>query len=369
MRYFLSELNAHLRNTIIPGTFLVVDEKISPYEGLEGEYRAEGAPVKVKIQRKPRGVGIEIKCTADGETGCVIFNEIQEGKDRMARKQFHEQYGYSTAVTLRCVQPWANSWRIVIGDSAFGSVKTLMELYTQMHLFSMMMVKQCSSQYPKAYLTDWDKTILKRGPESQRGTHIVLQSNYNVNNEQKYMYAVGWADKKCKMIICNVGTSLPAQPAQRNRHRKITNDQGEAITQRYLKFIDRPNFIEMFFRHFSVIDVGDHLSQGSLQFHTVWRTQEWWLRLFSTLDAEIIVNSFYHYKCEWIRYNDGDDAAGRLDFPSFVDKLSYEMIHNRLDGAAVQQATLERRRIRRQRDHREVLKTQYFMHENLSCSS
>ena len=77
------KFNQHMKNLLIPGEILVTDECISPYEGIEAIYSTEGMPGKVKIQRKPRGLGIEMKSTADGRTRMICYLEIQEGKDAM----------------------------------------------------------------------------------------------------------------------------------------------------------------------------------------------------------------------------------------------------------------------------------------------
>ena len=130
-------------------------------------------------------------------------------------------------------------------------------------------------------------------------------------------------------------------------------------TQRYFKSINRPMFIEMFFKYFSCIDIGDHLSQGSLIFHTVWRTTTWWRRLFSTFDAEIIVNDYYHYKYDWIFHNGGNDIPGRLDFMDFVDELSFDMMNNTIglgsDGVAMAAAARARRQAQRMNDQLPVI--------------
>ena len=41
-----------------------------------------------KIARKPRGVGMERTCVADGITGIMVFLEICESKEDMSCKKF-----------------------------------------------------------------------------------------------------------------------------------------------------------------------------------------------------------------------------------------------------------------------------------------
>ena len=103
--------------------------------------------------------------------------EIQEGADAMHNKEFFQQYGSSTATTLRLVKPWFGSGRIIIGDSAFGSVKSLTAL-EQRGLFSSFIIKQCHSEYPKTYLNNWHETLNLR---KERGTHKILHSTHTIN--------------------------------------------------------------------------------------------------------------------------------------------------------------------------------------------
>ena len=38
--------------------------------------------------RKPKPLGTEFKCVADGSTGIMLFLELQEGKERMGTRQY-----------------------------------------------------------------------------------------------------------------------------------------------------------------------------------------------------------------------------------------------------------------------------------------
>lgn len=43
------------------------------------------------VPRKPEPIGCEIKSLADGESGVLLFLEIEEGKDAMSRKQYYAE--------------------------------------------------------------------------------------------------------------------------------------------------------------------------------------------------------------------------------------------------------------------------------------
>jgi hypothetical protein len=123
-----------MQDVLKPGKFLVVDEIMSMWHGLEAQYSAEGLPHTTKIKRKPEGVGAEMKAVADGDTGCILGVDIMEGKKRMATVAYAAEHQAGTAICLRLCQPWRHTGRTVVADSAFASVRTLIALKTPRRL-------------------------------------------------------------------------------------------------------------------------------------------------------------------------------------------------------------------------------------------
>ncbi|KAG6611940.1 Bifunctional aspartate aminotransferase [Phytophthora cinnamomi] len=99
------------------------------------------------------------------------------------------------------------------------------------------------------------------GTEPARGSFKMLQSK---TPKVTTMYALCWADRKAKCLISNRGTSLPGNVS-------------------YDRRIQRPQMVELFFSKFSVIDVHDHLRQGSLEMERTWHTMQWEHRLLATV--------------------------------------------------------------------------------------
>ena len=81
----------------------------------------------------------------------VLKMELNEGKENMAGKQYTKELGQTTATSLRLTQPYWSSGRVVVGDSWFGSIKTVSELLKK-GIFSIMLVKTAYKHYPKALL-------------------------------------------------------------------------------------------------------------------------------------------------------------------------------------------------------------------------
>jgi hypothetical protein len=148
-----------------------------------------------------------------------------------------------------------------------------------------------------------------------------------INPHTHPMFAVAWNDKKLKQIISNCGTTTPcATDSIRTRHRRI-EVEGVFRTEQFQISIKRPDAVEMFYRHFSTIDVHDHYRQGNLEIERTWVTRIWWKRLFGTLLGVIVTNSFLMYKYEFKKHN-FNTTSDMMNFFEFVDVLVLQLIKN-----------------------------------------
>lgn len=299
---------------LTPGTHLVVDEIMSAWNGKELKNAVEGMPQVSKIQRKPEGIGAEMKALCDSDTGIIMGLDIMEGKTRQQEKPYHAEFGEGTAVLLRLCKKYNGSGRVVHADSAFSSVKTLLAL-RERGLFFMGMVKTASKEYPKAYFRQYEAEGNNGGPPL-RGSHKLL-----VSGEPPF-YALSWFDRKAKHIITNVGTTNDAEPSRRKRH-KVVNKRGIHVTKVWEKVVSRPDMIKLFFDHFSDIDVHDHRRQGSLAFEREWYTHSWYVRIFSTVLGVCVVDAYLLYK-----YDMKDAVDEPVSFKEFIGALAYELIFN-----------------------------------------
>lgn len=98
------------------------------HEGADGEYVAEGMPHRTKIAQKPEGVGAEMKALVCGETGIILKLDVMEGREANQRRDFSQEYGEGTAVTVQLTKEYYGTGRVVYADSASSSVKTLLAL-------------------------------------------------------------------------------------------------------------------------------------------------------------------------------------------------------------------------------------------------
>ena len=80
IRSFVEAFKENRHTTVVPGRTICIDELISQWEGKEAKYHPLGCPHVTKIPRKPVSCGVEGKCSCCGESGIMLFIELQEGK-------------------------------------------------------------------------------------------------------------------------------------------------------------------------------------------------------------------------------------------------------------------------------------------------
>ncbi|OWZ01991.1 hypothetical protein PHMEG_00026530 [Phytophthora megakarya] len=210
------------------------------WKGREAKYCHDGLPHTTKISRKSEGKGTELKSIADVESRFLLGLELVEGAARRHSKQYAREYGEGTAVVLRLTEPYRGTGRTIVADSAFASVKTLVQLEQRLGLYFMEMVKTATVENPKSHLMK----CLNSAP--MRGDFTVLSSSTTNGND---MYAMCWSDNKPKPIISNRGTTLPGTDAVRPSHCLIERN-GIVEILLYEKRIPRPHMMEMFFLNF-----------------------------------------------------------------------------------------------------------------------
>jgi len=289
--------------------------------GLDGEYAAEGLPHVTKIQRKPRGVGTECKSLCDSMTNIMLRLDLMEGKTRQAEKPFGPG---GTGQVLRLTQPYFGTRRVVIGDSAFASVKTATECLDN-GLHFMGIVKTAHKQYPQQYLKGKAENY-GRDKEHERGGWLVLESKHTVAGAEKPVYAHAWYDRKSKLIVSTCGTTTPGTMSIRPRHTKYLHE-GVWTTRRFEKRVPRTMMIQMMFEAFSQVDIHDHYRQGSLHLEISWITRKWHHRLFATVLGICVVDAFFAF-----RYEHPDNS---INFTEFWGKLTLSLINNHYLGARV----------------------------------
>lgn len=97
--------------------------------------------------------------------------------------------------------------------------------------------------------------------------------------------AVGWNDRKLKVLVASVGQTAEANSPDLKKRITIPllGDQTTASFVQYYKEVKQPSVVEQYFNAANTIDIHNHYRQGGLQLERRWHTHTWWHRNFATL--------------------------------------------------------------------------------------
>ena len=98
-RKFWDHLRTAFYFAMVTSWLLCLDESMVRWTG-------RGMPGLMVILRKPTPIGLELHTLCCALCGVLVWFEIYEGKDAMAKKPFNDRYPKSIALTLRMLQPF-----------------------------------------------------------------------------------------------------------------------------------------------------------------------------------------------------------------------------------------------------------------------
>ena len=221
---------------------------------------------KIKIIRKPRPIGNEIKNMADAVTKIVMNMELYEGKEYMKEKDHVKEYGATTATTIRLTAPYHGTGRRIIADSWFGSVKTAVAL-SKRGLYSIMLVKTAHKDFPRLYLSE--KTL-------DRGEWVACSTE----KDGVKLQACRFRDLQIKDFISTCSTSIPGAPRVTKHHGNVPHPQ---VAEHYLKYS-------------AAIDVHNHNRSGSVALEDIWHTKNPLRHQFAGILGFCFTNSYLGMK-------------------------------------------------------------------------
>ena len=273
---FLSAVNSHLITTLIPGKYITLDESMIKafHRDLKG---------KMKIKRKPRPIGNEIKDLADASSNIVIQMELYEGKEDMAEKEHVKKLGATCATSLRLTKPYHGSGRTVIGDSWFGSVKTACHLRKE-GLHSILIVKTAHKEFPVDLL---NSHTLKQGQ----------WVSYTRNVDGTNIMATSYMDLKKKQFVSTCSTTLHGKP-------RVTKHG----------IVQRPKVAETYLQNAAAIDIHNHVRTGSLGCEDVLLTKSPQMRQFSGIIGFLFTNAYLAFK----KFKHGEEKTKHVNFKVYL---------------------------------------------------
>ena len=286
---------------------MVLDESMVRWMGV-------GMPGLMVILRKPTPIGLEIHTLCCALCGILLWFEIYEGKEAMATKDYCDQYPKSIALTLRMVEPFFSSGRVLIADSWFGSRACALALFAHT-IFCVMNVKTAHSNFPKdEILAEVDeikgKTAEARAARrARRGKSVAFIQKAKVGSRNVTLTASGNNKKVPLLLISTYGSMLPGKT-----HVKTWQTVNADGTVAYNTLKTSQSQIHALYRRWmNVVDVHNKLRQGVVSMADVWATTSWVERHFAEGLGFWEVNVFkcliYFYSSTWGHIAHGDFRA------------------------------------------------------------
>ena len=103
-RMFWDHLRTAFYFAMVASWLICLDESMVRWTG-------RGMPGLMVILRKPTPIGLELHTLCCALCGVLVWFEVYEGKDAMAKKPFCDKYPKSIALTLRMLKPFFGSVR------------------------------------------------------------------------------------------------------------------------------------------------------------------------------------------------------------------------------------------------------------------
>lgn len=305
---FVSAINFHRELFVTPSELICVDESMSRWYGLGGDYIDVGLPTYRALDRKPES-GCEIKSSACGRSGIMLRLEIVKSPSDDVDNNNEQGLSHGAAVTKRLVYPWAGTNRIVCGDSYFASVHTARVMY-DMGLKFIGVVKTATRSFPYKHLASvpihgrgkWESMAYK---DTAGGCDLA---------------AVVWVDRERRYFIASAGCTLEGDPIYRDRWRRVGDSS--QIVQTETKI---PQIAETYYKAASMIDRHNRCRQSDLNLEKKFMVNDWSMRVNTSLLGICIVDA-------WLLYKKSHGAGSIMSPIKFYEKLAEQLIDNTYGG-------------------------------------
>lgn len=301
---FVAAINFHRETFVTPSELICVDESMSRWYGLGGDYIDVGLPTYRALDRKPES-GCEIKSSACGRSGIMLRLEIVKSPSDDVDTDCDRGLSHGAAVTRRLVYPWSGTNRIVCGDSYFASVHTAQVLYA-MGLRFIGVVKTANTRFPYKHLSSF--------PMDGRG----VWKSMTCKDESTgcNLGAVLWVDRERRYFIATVGCTLPGKKIYRDRWRRVGESSKIVTTE-----TDIPQIAETYYTAASQIDRHNRCRQSDLKLEKKFQVNDWSTRVNTSLLGICIVDA-------WLLYKNSHGDRNVMKPNVFYERLAEQLIDN-----------------------------------------
>ena len=305
---FVRAINRHRRAHVVPAHTICVDESMSRWYGLGGDWISKGLPHYVAMDRKPEN-GCEIKTACCGVSGILLGMELVLSASETKKRRYEASLPHGTAVVLRLVEPWFNTNRLVCADSGFASVTAGAVLFRYGLRFTGV-VKTATREFPMRFLSSQEL--------SHRGDHLTMVSESSETSPS--VMAVLWMDRERRYFVSTTGTTLHSEPIVRSRWRSV--GEGAQLVEMEIPV---PEVIDTYYKTCSQIDRHNRCRQDDLGLEKKFEVNDWSLRVNTSLLSMCIVDS-------WLLYKGSMGARNCRSQKDYYAKLADQLIDNSFDA-------------------------------------
>eukprot|EP00873_Tetraselmis_striata_P008862 jgi/Tetstr1/429126/TSEL_019088.t1 len=279
---------------------------------------------RLKLWKKPHPIGWMLKISACVNGMIYIRLELAECKEDMKLKKYVQEHNATTACTLRLVEPWFKSGRIVVADSWFGSVRCALQLSAR-DMFFVLAVKGGKARYPKEELLAATEEVrfstcfrTATFPVKKPGDHA------GVPPLEVPLLAGAWQDKQCMLVVA---TCTDHEAADEDIRIRSKYEGGKIVKHRYP--ISPPNCHAFHRHHFNAIDILNKLFVGPNSVSTVWQTREHMTKFFMCTLAVCETNAYNAYR----QFTNRTDMT-RAEWKHHLAEVGAHPVWHRLDEEA-----------------------------------
>ena len=222
-------------------------------------------------------------------------------------------FNHGCNVLADLVRPWANTDRVVVGDSYFASVQAALRL-KDMGLRFIGVVKTAHKGFPMHYLS---RIVLPDGKGDYRALlHTDAESGTSV-------MACVWADRERRYFVSTCSSTSPGMEINRYRWRQRDETPNAAPVRENIR-LPQPQVVQVYYDGASKIDQHNRHRQDSLNLEKKVQTNAWERRTNVSIFAMIVVDSFYLFS--GVR-----GGVTKVRARSYYEQLAVELIENDYD--------------------------------------
>ncbi len=194
----------------------------------------------------------------------------------MQSYKYREQWGHTTATTLRLTEPYWGKKKILIADAWFGGLRCCYALLALGGIRSVMNVKVNSKGYPKKVMKEHAK---KRGDTY----------SMKVKVEEEEIFASVHVDK-APMFLVHTAESMLQGPERKRNFLVYDKEKQQNVRCKYT--LEQPQCHAVYRGNFWAVDRFNNLALGPTSIQYCVRTLDWRKRMFFALLAMSVTNAY-----------------------------------------------------------------------------